>query len=209
MGATRNILIIGGGDGGAIKQAIRVKSAEKIVQVEIDERVTEVSKQFLPSLSENGFDDPKVQVLFTDGAEYLRSHKNEFDVIVLDLTDPKPDSPAEQLFEEPFLNDVKNALTKDGVVAIQSGSLLFQREWVDTFYKRLQNVFPWVRLHTAVVPSYQLCPFAFVYASPKKLKELSPAEVNTLFKNIKGKNQYLTPELFHASGIIPSLGKQQ
>ena len=207
MGRPRNILIIGGGDGGAIKQALRIKNVEQIIQVEIDERVTEVSKQFLPNLSEGSFDNPKVKVIYTDGAEFLRSHRNEFDVIVLDLTDPKPDSPAEQLFETPFLSDVKEAMTKDGIVAIQSGSLLFQKEWVDTFYKRLEHVFPWVRLHTAVVPSYQLSPFAFVYASPKILPELSHSEIETLFQNIIGKNKYLTPELFHASGIIPSLGK--
>lgn len=207
MGSPRKILIIGGGDGGAIKQALRIKSVEEIIQVEIDERVTEVSKKFLPSLSENGFDDPRVKVLFTDGAEFLKSHKNEFDVIVLDLTDPKPDSPAEQLFEEPFLNDVKDALTKDGVVAIQSGSLLFQKEWVDTFYKRLQQVFPWVKLHTAVVPSYQLSPFAFVYASPKSLVNLSPVEVKEAFKNISEENRHLTPEMYSASGVIPNLGK--
>jgi spermidine synthase len=203
MGAPRKILIIGGGDGGAIKQALRVKGVEEVIQVEIDERVTAVSKEFLPSLSENGFDDPKVKVLFIDGAEYLKSHKNEFDVIVLDLTDPKPDSPAEQLFEKPFLNDVKNALTKNGVVAVQSGSLLFQKEWVETFYERLQHVFPWVKLHTAVVPSYQLSPFAFVYASPKKLDGLSSAEIKRRFGNISGKNKYLTPEIYYASSILP------
>jgi spermidine synthase len=207
MGSPRKILIIGGGDGGAIKQALRIKSVEEIIQVEIDERVTEVSKKFLPSLSANGFDDPRVKVLFTDGAEFLKSHKNEFDVIVLDLTDPKPDSPAEQLFEEPFLNDVKQALTKDGVVSIQSGSLLFQKEWVDTFYNRLQQVFPWVKLHTAVVPSYQLSPFAFVYASPKPLAELSSTEVDEAFKNITGANKHLTPEMYSASGVIPQLFK--
>jgi spermidine synthase len=207
MGTPKKILIIGGGDGGAIKQALRIKSVEEIIQVEIDERVTEVSKTFLPSLSENGFDDPRVKVHFTDGAEFLKSHENEFDVIVLDLTDPKPDSPAEQLFEEPFLNDVKNALTKDGVVSIQSGSLLFQKEWVTTFSKRLELVFPWVKLHTAVVPSYQLSPFAFVYASPKRQTELSKVEVKNAFTKINGENKYLNPDMYFASGVIHNLGK--
>lgn len=205
MGNPHNILIIGGGDGGAIKQALRIKSIERVVQVEIDERVTEVSKQFLPSLADGGFEDQKVEVLFIDGAKYLKQHKDEFDIIVLDLTDPKPDSPAEQLFEKQFLTDVKNALTQNGVVAIQSGSLLFQKEWVDTFSKRMTEIFPWVRLHTAVVPAYQLSPFAFIYASPKPLPELSADEVKSLFQNINGDNKYLSPEMFNASSVIPSL----
>jgi spermidine synthase len=72
MGQPKKLLIIGGGDGGAIKQALRIKSLEEVTQVEIDERVTEISKQFLPSLSEGSFDDPKVNVIYTVGAEFLR-----------------------------------------------------------------------------------------------------------------------------------------
>lgn len=203
MGVPRKLLIIGGGDGGAIKHALRIKSIEKVVQVEIDERVTEVSKEYLPSLSEGTLTDPKVELVFDDGMKYLDSHKNDFDVIVVDLTDPKPDSPAEALFEEPFLHMLKNALTKNGVVSIQSGSLLFQREWVEKFNKRLQNVFPWVKLHTATVPAYQLSPFAFEIASVQPLKELTLEEIKERFQNIVGQNKYLSPEMYLASSVIP------
>src|SRR4028119_1537063 len=82
----QSILIIGGGDGGAIKQALRVKSLKRIVMAEIDMTVIDVSREFLPEISDGAFDDPRVELIVQNGAEYVRRHKAEFDLVVLDST---------------------------------------------------------------------------------------------------------------------------
>lgn len=203
FGHPRSMLIIGGGDGGAAKQALRIKSLEKIVQVEIDAGVIEASEKYMPSVSEGSMRNPKVQLIVDDGAKFIAETKDKFDIVVLDLTDPVPDSPAESLFGEPFYQSVRSILNDGGVVAVQSGSLLFQPEEAPTIQKRLANVFGHALIRAAVVPGYQLSLFGFQYASATNPEELDRGEVEKRLQNITGENKYLNTEVFLASTAIP------
>lgn len=197
----QSVLIIGGGDGGAIKQALRVKSLKRIVMAEIDTTVIDVSREFLPEISGGAFDDPRVELIIQDGAEYVRRHKAEFDVVVLDSTDPVPGSPAEYLFSEEFYHEVKDALEPGGVVALHGGSITFQPAEVTTLVQRLRRVFKYVDLYPAIVPAYQLSLFGFINASDQP--QAKTAEVERWMQNIEGQNKYLSSEVYETLGVLP------
>ncbi|HLL40561.1 MAG TPA: polyamine aminopropyltransferase [Rubrobacteraceae bacterium] len=197
----QSILIIGGGDGGAIKQALRVKSLKRIVMAEIDMTVIDVSREFLPEISDGAFDDPRVELIVQNGAEYVRRHKAEFDLVVLDSTDPVPRSPAEYLFTEEFYHEVKDALEPGGVVALHGGSITFQPAEVTTLVQRLRRVFKYVDLYPAIVPAYQLSLFGFINASDQP--QAKTAEVERWMQNIEGQNKYLSSEVYETLGVLP------
>lgn len=197
----QSVLIIGGGDGGAIKQALRVKSLKRIVMAEIDTTVIDVSQKFLPEISDGAFADPRVELIIQDGAEYVRKHKAEFDLVVLDLTDPVPGSPAEYLFSEEFYHEVKDALKLGGAVALHGGSITFQPAEVTTLIQRLRRVFKYVDLYPAIVPAYQLSLFGFINASDQP--RAKTAEVERWMQNIEGQNKYLSSEVYETLGVLP------
>jgi spermidine synthase len=197
----QSVLIIGGGDGGAIKQALRVKSLKRIVMAEIDTTVIDVSREFLPEISGGAFDDPRVELIIQDGAKYVRRHKAEFDLVVLDSTDPVPGSPAEYLFSEGFYHEVKDALEPGGVVALHGGSITFQPAEVTTIVQRLRRVFKYVDLYPAIVPSYQLSLFGFINASDQP--QAKTAEVERWMQNIEGQSKYLSSEVYKTLGVLP------
>lgn len=204
-GAPRSMLIVGGGDGGALRQALRLRSLDRVVQVEIDETVTRVCRDHLPEISAGAFDDPRVELVFADGAEYVAGCSAEFDVIVLDLTDPVSGSPAERLFDEAFLGQARDALAPGGVLAMQCGSLTLQPAEVRTQLRRLGEVFAATRLHTAVVPGYQLTTFGFLLGSATPLTALDgpDADLAERWRNIAGDCEYLSPEMYRASSALP------
>ncbi|MGB4209199.1 MAG: polyamine aminopropyltransferase, partial [Thermovirgaceae bacterium] len=115
----RRVLIVGGGDGGSAREAVKHPTVEEVVLVDIDQEVINASKQFFPSLSA-GLEDPKATVLTMDALEYVRGKKSEFDVVIVDSTDPVDF--AEGLFREPFYRDVHRALNEEGLVAAQTES---------------------------------------------------------------------------------------
>src|SRR2546421_1347271 len=201
-GRPATVLVVGGGDGGALRQALRLKSLERVVQVEIDETVTKVCREHLPTVSGGAFDDPRAELVFTDGADYVASHGG-FDVVVLDLTDPIPRGAAEPLFGEDFLGHARDALAPGGVLAMQCGSLTLQPDEVRTQLARLRRVFPSVRLHTAVVPGYQLTTFGFLLAARHPLDPPVGTDLADRWDNIAGSSAYLSPEMYRASMAIP------
>ena len=165
----RRVLVIGGGDGGAVREIVRHKCVEQVVLVDIDEDVIEVSKRFFPSVSCE-LDNPKVKVLAEDGIKFLESAEpRSYDVILVDSTDPV--GPAVGLFEKPFFERCRMALADGGIMAAQSGSPYFQLDLVGRVHKTVAEVFPLVRTYIAGTPSYGGM-WTFVIAS----KERDPAD---------------------------------
>lgn len=162
----KKVLIIGGGDGGTLLQVLRHPTVEKAVLVEIDEMVVNASKKYFPFLAE-AFDHPNAEVRIEDGIAYvIRSH-NEFDVILIDSTDPV--GAAEGLFHKDFYNDCCNALKSDGILAIQSES-----PWIPQLQKvikhanhDLKSIFPIVMPYTAAIQTYQAGLWLFQLASKR------------------------------------------
>ncbi|NTV89155.1 MAG: polyamine aminopropyltransferase [Clostridiales bacterium] len=160
----KKVLVIGGGDGGAIREIIKHPSVEKAVLADIDGRVVEVSRKYLPEIS-CALDDPKVEVLITDGIKYVKDHKNEFDVIMVDSTDPV--GPAVGLFVMDFYKAIHEALREDGIFVAQTESPFYHKALIRSVYKDVKAVFPIARLYTCAIPTYPSGFWSFTLGSKK------------------------------------------
>ena len=147
----KSVLVIGGGDGGTVREVLKHKTVERVVLCEIDGMVIDACKKYLPTIS-CGLDDPKVEILVQDAIEYIKDKKNEFDIVLIDSTDPM--GPGEGLFTEEFYTNVKNSLKEGGIVAAQSESPFAQADAVEKMYKLLKKVFPVCSTYTSNIPTY-------------------------------------------------------
>ena len=147
----RNVLIIGGGDGGSLREVAKHDAVASIDLVEIDERVIEVSKQYFPTVA-TSYGDSRLTVAATDGAEFLKQTRKAYDVIIIDSTDPV--GPARALSTSGFFTDAFNRLSADGMLAAQTESLHFHRDFVADVQNRLSQVFPIVDLYTVPLATY-------------------------------------------------------
>lgn len=145
------VLIIGGGDGGTLREVSKLNLVRKIVLVEIDPTVIEVSKLFLPTVA-TAFDDPRLTVLHMDGAKFLEQTKQRFDVIIIDSTDPV--GPAQVLFTDEFFARALSRLTANGMFVAQTESLHFHRSFIIDVQHRLSKLFNIVDLYTVSLASY-------------------------------------------------------
>ena len=118
----RSVLVIGGGDGGVLREVVKHSTVETATLCDIDEAVIRLSKKYLPGMS-IGFQHPNVLVHVGDGFQFLRDRKNEFDVIITDSSDPE--GPAESLFQKPYFELLYGALREGGVITTQGYSALF------------------------------------------------------------------------------------
>jgi spermidine synthase len=205
----KNVLILGGGDGGVLREALK-HPLKKIFLVEIDPKVMEISKKYLPFLKlKDSLKKKNVKVVFDDGANFVKKFKNSFDVIICDSTDPSAFSKV--LFSKKLYKDSFEALSKNGIFITQSGNFLQQIFEIKNNYKNLKKFFPFVKIHRAVIFDYQLTDFSLILASKgidferfnaKKVKE----RVKRLEKK-HGKLKYYSPEIHSASGILPPFYK--
>ncbi len=159
-----DVLIIGGGDGGTLREVLKHGSVKRAVLVDIDKEVIEVSKRFFPTLS-SGFDDPRAIVVNEDGYKYIQDYEGEFDVVIVDSTDPV--GFAHVLTTEDFFRFVHRALKEDGIFVGQTESIHYHLDMVVKVQKNLQKVFPIVDLYTSVVPIYAGYWWTYSIASKK------------------------------------------
>ncbi|NJE85133.1 polyamine aminopropyltransferase [Thermococcus sp. CX2] len=154
----KNVLIIGGGDGGTLREVLKHETVERAVMVEIDEMVIEVSRLYL-GIDKGAFEDPRAEVMVGDGVEFLRNTNEKFDVIIVDSTDPV--GPAKMLFSEEFFKTAYEKLNKKGLYITQSGSVyLFTNELLDA-YRGMKNVFDEVHYFSFPVIGYA-SPWSFL-----------------------------------------------
>ena len=192
------VLIVGGGDGGTAREVIKHKGVKGIYQVEIDAEVIAVAKKFFPSLGRS-LEHPKVNVQVMDAVQYLRETREQFDVILIDSTDPVIDQ-SEGLFTVSFYRDCLNALTEHGVVAAQIGDIVFDRDIVLSVYRKLKKVFPAVKIFRAPIPSYTLIPFSFACCS----KTEDPEKGLGISRFDRGfSTRYYTPQMHRAAFALP------
>ena len=147
----RRVLIIGGGDGGTLRRVLEHPRAAP-TQVEIDRRVIDACRAHIPSIGAGAFEDARAQVVIGDGIAFVRDSQGQFDVVIVDSTDPV--GPAIQLFEAPFYRDVASALAEDGLMVAQSSSPLFMAGELRSQVAHMRQVFPIVRTYLGVVPGY-------------------------------------------------------
>jgi len=202
------VLIIGGGDGGILREVLK-HPVKEVFLVEIDKEVIEFSKTYLPAICRNSFDDRRTNIIIDDGANFVKEWKGKFDVVIIDSSDPI--GPAEVLFSSKFYRDVCNALSNgDGIFAQQTGSSFLQREEFPYVYKRLKKIFPFVTVFLSAVPTYVGGFFSFVFAS----KGIDPlrvclSEIEKRYEKFKLRTRYYNPEIHHASFVLPTYIKER
>lgn len=155
----RRVLVIGGGDGGTVREVLKHDSVEHVDLVEIDGRVIELCREYLPELS-HGLDDPRVNILVTDGLKYVKDVRDAYDVVIVDSSDPL--GPAVGLFREEFYRDVAHVLEDDGLMVAQTESPWLTPEIVRDVVGAIGNAFPpKAYLYLTTVPIYSLGQWSF------------------------------------------------
>ncbi|GAE03529.1 TPA: polyamine aminopropyltransferase [Clostridium botulinum] len=191
----KKVLVVGGGDGGTIREVLKHPSVEKAVLCEIDEEVIKASKEFLPTIS-CALDNPKCEIFIGDGIKYVHEHKNEFDIIIVDSTDPF--GAAEGLFGGSFYKEIYQALTDKGIFVAQTETPFYLPEVVKKVYDDARTIFPITKLFMAAIPTYPSGYWSFTIGS----KKLDPATAD--FSNtIDIETKYYTKALHKASFVLP------
>ena len=201
-----NVLVVGGGDGGSLKQILKHKTI-KPTMVEIDEKVVQLCQKYLPLISSKAFKNPRTELIIGDGKKQIEKRKNYFDVIILDLSDPA--GPAEDLISLNFYKKTAQALKKDGIISIQSGSFTCQPELVSKIFKRVKKVFPYYEIRRAVVPSYQAGEYSFTIGSKKNLKKITFNQIKNKYKKLNLDLKYYSPEIHFSSKVLPKYLKEK
>lgn len=160
----QKVLVVGGGDGGAVREILKHKSVKKVVLCEIDECVIDECKKFLPEIS-SSLDDPKCEIFIGDGIKYVHKHKNEFDVIIVDSTDPF--SIAEGLFGGSFYKEIYDCLTDDGIFIAQTETPFYLPQVVKKVFNDAKAFFPITKLFMAAIPTYPSGYWSFTIGSKK------------------------------------------
>ena len=155
------ILIIGGGDGGSLREVLKYDVSE-VTLVELDEEVVKASKEYLPFVS-LGYADPRVKTIIRDGLEFLKNSSESFDVIIIDS--PDPIGPAKSLYEREFYEFANERLNEDGIISLQSESPIFHLETMVEINNKLKRIFNSVYFYIAPVPTYPGGFWSFAIAS--------------------------------------------
>lgn len=198
----RNILVIGGGDGGILREIGRHEKVEQIDFCEIDEQVIAVSKQFLPELA-CGFDDPRVRVHIGDGNAFVQEKTAAYDVIIVDSSDPI--GPGEALFQKSFYEGLKTALKPGGIIACQGESIFMHQKWVVTLARMTGELFPVQAYANVQVPTYPGGSIGICMGS------LGPELVRPARKishSLQDQLKYYTPQMHEAAFVLPRFAEK-
>lgn len=178
------VLVIGGGDGGAIREIVKHPRVKEATLVEIDGRVIDTAKEYMPEIAA-AYNNPKVKVLVDDGIKHIQEKKNTYDVILIDSTDPV--GPATGLFARDFYKNVFDALREDGIMVAQSESPFIHGDLIKSINEDLKAIFPMVKLYLAHIPTYPTGMWSFTMASkkhdPLKVDPAGIPDTNTRYYN--------------------------
>ncbi|MBA4210916.1 MAG: polyamine aminopropyltransferase [Parvibaculum sp.] len=201
-GCARNVLIIGGGDGGILREVVRHKSVEHVTMVEIDPAVTDFCKVQLPGISAGAFDDPRLDLVFADGAKFVEDTGKKFDVIIVDSTDPV--GPGEVLFREEFYRAAAGCLTPGGVIVTQNGVPFMQGAELRSTIEKFRRIFNVASCYLATIPTYVGGPMAMGWGTDDAaLKDIPLTELEARFAAAGFDTRYYTPEIHKAAFALP------
>ena len=201
-GDIKDVLIIGGGDGGALRETLRHPEIRNVTLVEIDESVVKVCQEFLPSLSAGAFRDPRCSVVISNGLQFVEKTKQTFDLIIVDSSDPV--GPSAPLFSGKFYRDCHSLLSNNGIFICQSGVSFVQEEEARTTLQRLDSVFKDAALYVTQVPTYS---FGFMTlgwgAENPALRAINNKEIRARFRKANLQMRYYTTDIHQASFALP------
>ncbi len=196
-----DVLVIGGGDGGAVRRVLE-HGVRRVVQVEIDEEVVEVSRLFLPSVANGAYEDPRVSLVIADGVHYATTSPDEqFDAVLVDSTDPV--GPAKALFSTGFFRQVRRVLRPGGVFVTQAGSPLLMAEEFRDAYAALSEAFGWCAPYLASVPSYPGVLWSFLFTSREPFQWPDHEAVVKRWHERALSGWYCTPSIVLAAFALP------
>ena len=201
----KDVLVIGGGDGGVVRELVKYEEIEHIDMAEIDPLVVEVCRKYLPQTACR-LDDPRLSIYYEDGVRFVRSKENCYDLIIVDSTDPF--GPGEGLFTREFYGSCFKALREDGIMVNQHESPFYPADAVacQRAHKRIVESFPISRVYQAHIPTYPSGHWLFGFASKKyhPLKDLREAAWN-----LKGLScNYYTTTLHKGAFYLPAYVEQ-
>jgi spermidine synthase len=203
-GKAKKVLIIGGGDGGILREALRHKSVEKVTMVEIDRSVVDMCLKYMPSIPQKAFNDKRTDLVIDDGAKFVATTKEKYDVVIVDSTDPM--GPGEVLFTEQFYKDCRRCMTDKGILVNQNGVPFMQPDEITMTYRRRKKFFKDTSFYLAAVPSYYGGFMTLGWASNDKKARLVP--LATLARRVKAAKlnatKYYTPDIHRACFALPA-----
>jgi len=179
------ILIIGGGDGGALREVLKY-DVERVDLVEIDPEVIEISKKYLWSIHRNSFDDERVRIHNEDGARFVMGRKEEYDVVIID--GPDPIGPGKALYTKEFYSSLRDSVGEDGIIVVQAESPVIQKKDMFTVLEGMKLAFPIVKRYWGITLSYPGFFWCFAIASktrdPAVLRNRSSVETKFYRKEL-------------------------
>lgn len=201
----RKVLVIGAGDGGTIRELCRYEAIEHIDMVEIDQRVVELCQEHFPNLSASLL-DPRVNIYYEDGLKFIRSRKKEYDLIIVDSTDPV--GPGEGLFTKEFYGNCHNALKDDGILVNQHESpyYSFNTKAMQRAHQRIREKFKIARVYQAHIPTYPSGYWLFGFAS-KTFDPVTDLD-EAAWKRLNLKMKYYNTSLHKGCFAIPNYVKE-
>lgn len=201
----KNVLVIGAGDGGTVRELTRYETIENIDMVEIDKLVVDICREYLPKTACK-LDDSRVNLYFEDGLKFVRTKENKYDLIIVDSTDPF--GPGEGLFTKEFYGNCFNALKEDGILVNQHESPYYSSysEAMKRAHKRIKEFFPVCKVYQAHIPTYPSGHWLFGFASKKydPIKHLNEDKWNELGL----KTKYYNTDLHKGCFALPNYVKE-
>lgn len=201
-GLAKRVLIIGGGDGGMLREVAKHATVEHITMVEIDGTVVEMCKEFLPNHSRGAFDDPRLNLVIDDGMRFVANTQEKFDVIISDSTDPI--GPGEVLFSENFYQACHRCLNEGGILVTQNGTPFMQMSEVQTTAGRMNGLFADWHFYQAAVPTYIGGAMTFAWGSTNtQYRKLSLDTLRQRFAGSGIVTRYYNPEIHIGAFALP------
>ncbi len=189
------VLIIGGGDGGTLREVLKHPEVQHVDMVEIDQRVVEVCKEFLPTIA-SAYDDPRAHLFFEDGVAFVRDASGRYDVILVDSSDPT--GPAVELFGAEFYRNCRSILNEDGIMVAHAESPNFFKAYFQKVWSNMKSTFPIHNMYLTVVPTYISDFWAFAIGA-KSIDPRTPRGDKLPLDGLK----YYTEEIHRAAFVLP------
>lgn len=201
-GSVKSVLVVGGGDGGAMRELLRHTGVERIVLAEIDGEVIDFSRKWLPTVSNGSFDDARVEIKIVDGVEYMREGDETFDLIIIDSSDPV--GPSAVLFTEEFYRDCHKRLAPGGMLVTQSGLAAIHSDVVENTSLYFSRIFKHHGFYAITVPTFSGGVMTLGFATDDAEK-MSPAagSIESRFEASGLDTRYYSPAVHRGAFALP------
>ncbi|QCI16465.1 polyamine aminopropyltransferase [Buchnera aphidicola (Aphis craccivora)] len=201
-GSIKDVLIIGGGDGGILREISRHNNINNITMVEIDISIINLCKKYFPKHNNNAYEDPRLELIIDNGLDFVKKTNKKFDLIVSDSTDPV--GPGKSLFLSDFYFNCKKSLKKNGIFVAQNGVSFFQKNEIISTYKNLKKYFYDTSFYQAAIPTYYGGTMMFAWGSDNiELRLNNLEQLKSRIKKTKLIFNYYSPQIHISSFSLP------